>query len=255
MKYKKINITNILKKSFNFIFNNYIEITKAVAFSGFTLFSFSILWELYGNNLNEIMQWFFILFNIIFTALLAVQCHRLVLLSEKSTNILNTITWRRFETQYLILSIGLTLIAGVLSLPMFLLMLFSSHLIPIISSELGISGAYLQLIPSILIGCVFGYLFARLSLVLPAVAIGGDDSLWTAWNKTSNNGWRLFILFFGLTILLPMLLSKIIYFIIPSLDNTSLIIILISNIIDILMIILEIIILSFTYQFLTTSES
>ena len=119
------------------------------------------------------------LLSIGFLTTIAVSCHRLVILGVDSLPNAWGLFWSGRETRFLGWILGIWIIAvTVLVVPSFLS-------VPLITRTLG---AWL------LLAVVFPfalYVGARLSLVLPATAIGQRPTLKAFWRLSRSNGWRL----------------------------------------------------------------
>lgn len=105
------------------------------------------------------------------TLILAVVCHRIVVLGTQSVAGFPIVWWTWRETRFLGWSLGIGLIAGLVMLP-----------------ALSVSQSPWLLIPLLLPGL---YVFSRLALVLPIVATDGVAGLGKAWDLSRGNGLRL----------------------------------------------------------------
>lgn len=125
------------------------------------------------------------------SAILAITCHRFILLGDESVPKYGLASWSSRETRFVGWTLGAALCAGligfIVSIPASILMmalLVKSQTPPepwIISA-----GIMLVMIPS-------SYTFARLSVLLPATAVDERPSLTWARRLTKGNGWRLFL--------------------------------------------------------------
>ncbi|VAW83094.1 hypothetical protein MNBD_GAMMA12-2215 [hydrothermal vent metagenome] len=113
----------------------------------------------------------------------AITCHRIVLLNEKPSGIVESIFSRRvlsFIGWLLILSIA----TGFAAVPFIIVLNFM--FIDFNSSDNYFLLFILAFIPVI-------FFMAKLSLIFPAVAIDEQPKISWAWNATRNNGWRMFV--------------------------------------------------------------
>ena len=92
-----------------------------------------------------------------------------------------------------------------------------------------------------------GYVFGRLSLILPATAIDQDNSFSTAWHISKGNGWNLCFLIS----ILPFLTG----FVIDSLNSPSIVSTLFSSILSIFILFYEVSILSNSYKTLVIKQN
>ncbi len=134
-------------------------------------------------------------------ALFAIACHRLILLGSESVPKYGLASWTPRETRFVgwsLLVLGFAAFIGfIVSIPvsiltMSLLVKSQTPPEPWIMSACGI----LAWIPGF-------YLFARLSILLPATAVDERPSVVWARKLTKGNGWRLFLI----VILFPVFLT------------------------------------------------
>ena len=166
-----------------------------------------------------------------FYFILTVKCHRLFLLNESHGSFKEALLWDKRNTTFMFTSFALALGMGVILVPIFLFTLSMGPLTEDNSDSL----LYIFAIP-------YGYLFSRLSLVLPAIAIDEQNDFKRAWLISSGNGWKLFFLI----LVIPLTTS----FIIDSINNEQILFKFISALLGILVLIIEIIILSNSYKIL-----
>jgi hypothetical protein len=74
-------------------------------------------------------------------------------------------------------------------------------------TELSVSAWFAGILGFLALFIVSAYIWGRLSLLLPAIALGGDGSPRTAWTASSGNGWRLF--FGSLLAMLPAIAASL----------------------------------------------
>jgi hypothetical protein len=123
-----------------------------------------------------------------FAMMIAISCHRLVILGVDSLPSAWGLFWSRRETRFLGWSMLLPLIA-------FLPLVVLAILVGILVAVLGPGFAAVGLLALILLPFVM-YALARLSLVLPATAIGQRPTLKGSWRLSRSNGWRLALVMF-----------------------------------------------------------
>ncbi len=130
-----------------------------------------------------------VLFGLAF-ALFAVTCHRLILLGDHSVPQYGLIRWSSRETRFVSWTLLIYLCAWVAAVvPNILAFHFMSGAPrpswPMSWAMFAISFFAIMALP--------GYLFARLSVLLPATAVDERPSFNWAWKITKGNGWRLFL--------------------------------------------------------------
>ena len=140
----------------------------------------------------------------VFGMMIAISCHRLVLLGPDALPSALGLFWTERETRFLGRSVGLMLISGgLVSLGLVLIggLVFGAML------AVGVSPAplststrdFLVVVFMFALGPVFlpvAYVSARLSLVLPATAIGQHLTFKDSWRLSRSHGWRLALVLF-----------------------------------------------------------
>lgn len=122
----------------------------------------------------------YIIYAVLFT-ILAVTCHRIVLLGVNSVPAYGLKLWSRREFRFLWFVVGIYM---VVFLPTSIAVIVVANLYKLVSD--------LQLLV-IIVTIPAYYVMARLSLVFPATAIDKKATLKWSWQKTRNNGWRMFV--------------------------------------------------------------
>ncbi len=142
-------------------------------------------------------------FSPLFFTMIAVPCHRLLILGVHSLPNTWGVAWSHRETRFLAFS-GFFLLGGV-----FLV----GGLLGIVGALLGIRGDWPEaillsseafwvlLVP---VSLTVMYLTSRSSLVLAATAVGQHSTFITSWQLSRSNGWRLvLVIFLPQLLLLP----------------------------------------------------
>lgn len=169
----------------------------------------------------------------------AIACHRIILLNEKSSGtVISKLFWRliRFLGWLLIISF----ITGLIALPFIII----PHLmfVDFYSSDYSSLIFYLGISPAI-------FVMAKLSLILPAVAIDEQPQFSWAWNATRNNGWRMFVVVGILPIMFSWMQELI------SRDDSIWIEDIALSILSFIFLIIEISALSLSFKFLGASDN
>ena len=134
-----------------------------------------------------------------FFTMIAISCHRLVILGVDSLPNAWGLFWSWRETRFFGWIFGIGLSAGLVT---FL--------------DIPLYGSVSQLAVLVVSPPIMWYVLARLSLVLPATAIGQRPTLKGSWQLSRSNGWRLALVTF-----LPSLLAVIALSVgSPQLDGT-----------------------------------
>jgi hypothetical protein len=148
------------------------------------------------------LNWGFDLLYIILFTMLAVTCHRLVLLKLEHITSFIGLRWSSRETRFFlwIVAFCLVFIGGFMLLFMLSVSMSSLWLnTNLVDSLLSVFYMAAKIFP--------WSIFARLSLIFPALAIDKKLSLKEAWRLTKGNGWRLAFIVGGL----PWILSELIH--------------------------------------------
>jgi hypothetical protein len=129
-------------------------------------------------------------------AVLAVICHRFVLIGVPSSNgSFSLPLWSKRETRFA----SLLFLLGCIYILVLLATVFAVASLPEVSKD---GGSLLWL--KYVVSAPAFYVLARLSLVLPATAVDKPIDFKWAWHQTESNGWRL-VLVIGV---LPLFLSE-----------------------------------------------
>ncbi len=146
-------------------------------------------------DVTKLYKWF-LLYGLYFLVYCyyAVTCHRIILLDEKHSGIvIPRLSFRllRFFGWFILL----TIMFGIFVIPFFLLYNFS--IIDFIDSTYIKVGLYYSAtVPAL-------YIFGRLSLLFPAIALDERPVANRSWDATKHNGWRMFVVVGILPIVFP----------------------------------------------------
>lgn len=134
---------------------------------------------------------------LVFT-LLAIGCHRIILLEEQYERWVDFFKWSHRETRFFIWSFLIYLIAIFMMAPFVMVSLYvlkagfvaTQDLLQIeLIETVGGRGLSLGILPTVYF--LFLYFLSRGSLVLPATAIDEKPTLSWVWDNSTGNGWRL----------------------------------------------------------------
>lgn len=189
---QRLDVAKVLFGAFALPWTQRHDFTRVLALPVALLFTLTLAWFEFADALPEALNWFLMLVYGVFFTLLAVPCHRLILIGlEKTDKPLPG--WEGRETRFLIWMGMVWLIGGVVFI--------------VGSAAIGIVGG-------IAVSIAFGsdainsamrwitwfggyipayYLLARLSLMLPAIATDRQIRLSDAWSLGKNNGLKLML--------------------------------------------------------------
>jgi len=167
----------------------------ALALPGLAIAAFTLGWQMARNGMPAAVAWaLHAIYGAAFTVL-AVSCHRLVLLGPSPATLAPKLRWGRRETRFL----GwLVVLAVIFVVGRLLLMLVIANVLLTLFQSTAITaegppkvGADWLKGPDYFAFVSCAYVVARFSLVLPATAIDEKIGLRWAWQKSAHNGWRL----------------------------------------------------------------
>ena len=149
------------------------------------------------SPIDRIEIWLLTPLYFVITTLLAVACHRLVLIGDDAVpQTLGIPLWSWRETRFL----GWCLLIGLYTVILFLLIAYFSSLYAWFPETILNSFKSLSYIPKLIASYIpmlillyISYLVARWSLILPATAVDKRLTLSEAWDLAAGNGWRLAI--------------------------------------------------------------
>ena len=178
--------------------------------------------------------------------LFAITCHRLALIGDDSVPKYGLLTWTKRETRYLLWLVVITLICMLISY------VVNSFYVSSMISEIeaganpesfqsGMKYTYLAYIPIL-------YIFSRLSVLYPAIALDQQINAQWAWQATARNGWRL-TLIVGV---LPWVLFYLVNLLLR--DNATFVEYGVVRFIGFFLLAVEVVALSFSYKYLTQTE-
>jgi hypothetical protein len=151
-------------------------------------------------------RWLLLFAHLILFAAIAMRSHRLALLDPHQVAQEPLLRWTKRDTTF-----SLLLATGYLGFGTTASLVGGIAVDSFISVAAGF-GAEPRLVAQVVLGAsslVAAYLFARLSLVLPAVAVDRQfDPRW-AWRVSRGNGWRLVIVVFALPYAIHVLLDRL----------------------------------------------
>ncbi len=150
----------------------------------------TLTWDFLAGKLSPSFRWLSVFtYSFLFT-FFAVNCHRVVLLNIEPVGTWAVPKWSRRETKFLCWGIIIWLI--VVSLIFFstavaLMFVESFHNTQFLNQPS--ASPYIQMAVSL----IYCYLFARISLVLPSIAVDKQLRLKESLLMSKGNGWRLMV--------------------------------------------------------------
>ncbi|MGV7222642.1 MAG: hypothetical protein ACQ9MH_14080 [Nitrospinales bacterium] len=185
MKFKLIISTAVRS-----VIANWNVLLKALLFPALLYLVVGYFQASEGNWLGIIVE---LIINYFIISLVAIPVHRVILLGPDSVSEWGFNIWSKKELMYAGVLIVMGIIPAVISFPL-------AFLVPKISTEINI------MITSFCIILIFSFwIIGRLTLVLPAIAIGDKTSFKDAWDLTKKDHVSMLfvVLFFPALIIAP----------------------------------------------------
>lgn len=190
-------LSGVIKETLSVVWDKRLGLFQALILVSMALVGLEYLWATEPGYFSSM---FYIIPYVILFTLFAVTCHRIVLLGNTEVPKYGILSWSKRETRFL----GWTIV-GYLFFTL-ITMFVGVFVIPIITPN---SSTELTYVISLAILVPGGYVLSRLSILFPATAVDERPNLKWAWNITSGNGWKLFLI----VALLPQLVSAIYIFV------------------------------------------
>ncbi len=225
-----LSIRTVLSETFHFFSENLSSIFNCIKYPGLGILLLSLI-SIEEFNIIDLPL---IIIEIYLYYVFVVRCHRLFLLNESPNSFKASLRWNKRNTIFMFTSFALAIGLGVLTMPI----IFFSTSMGDLSFLQGNTSILLVLITAIPIG----YLFSRLSLVFPAIAIDNQNDFQHAWVISKGNGWKLFILIS----VIPLTTS----FLIGTISVGFFLFKLFSALLGVLFLMTEVILLSTSYKIL-----
>lgn len=241
-KHKKLLLIDIILNAFTLPWQKRWRLIRALFIPSLLTIGIGILLSFKFFDTNPRYMFPLAIISGMAHTIIAVTCHRLVLMGEESIPKYGLMRWSMRETRFAGWEIGIGLIILVTSfLPAYIL--FSIIGISI-SQELTLGNElllYVAMIPG-------SYIPARLSLLFPSTALGNRHNMSWSWNQSRENGWRL--------VLIASVLPWLFYFVKNVLirEGATFIEVSLGELIGILFLIIEIVVISLSYQSLVTER-
>jgi hypothetical protein len=193
----RLPVAKVVYGAFAFPWWHRRAFARALAIPLVSLVTFTLSWYYAGEWLPPYSNWVLCLVWAALFAVLAVTCHRLVLLDATSVASRSVPRWSWRETRFLYWLVAIWLICWIASIAAMTLVLNLGMMV------MRPTDLRLDSWAQSFAGIPAGYVFARLAPIFPATAIDRTVGLRWAWTLTRGNGWRLFLI----VAVLPWLIS------------------------------------------------
>jgi len=165
-----------------------------------------------SSTLFNVVDWLIFLPHYMIFTLLAVSCHRSILIGEHSVSRFGVPAWSWRETRFCFLLLAIHVAAWIIVF--FLAVLFGIAGGLALSTAKGIMGqsmltpddARLIIYPTMALAAVpFAYIVGRSSLILPGIAVDLQPQMKLVWSYSEGNGWRVTVLVGGVPLVVTAL--------------------------------------------------
>jgi hypothetical protein len=192
-------VISIILGAFRVPWSKRSRLARAVAAPATALIVIGMYWAYSGYLAGTYGSVLWVLLYALALTPFAVACHRVLLLGDESLPRYGIMKWTMREGRYLAWLLAAWLLGFLAT--MFLMMTIGT----IVINVFNIPRAWME------VGWFLGsfqvlgtYVLARLSLILPAIALDGRPSLSRIWRLSDGNGWRLTVVVCGLPWLLEL---------------------------------------------------
>ena len=227
-------IKKIFADTFKYGVENKTEIFDSLKYPGLGIFITSLFIK-DDSDAFTVQAIILLLVNGYLYIIFATNCHRLFLQKKVPNGIIETLKWNKRNTNFLLTSIALAISLAVCIVPMIFISI-------VIFKDVALNQLYFYTVTAILM-LPIGYVFSRLSLVLPATAIGMDNSWSTSWEISKGYGWSLCFL----VTIFPLLTG----FVIDAISSSSMVARILTSMLSIVLLFYEISILSNSWKVLS----
>lgn len=247
-------VIRIVGDAFHFVWVKKARLLRALVIPAIAIFALENFAYLYNRMLTEPSFWGSMLGSWLYVAiqslpyiLFAITCHRLVILGDDGVPHFGLMKWTKRETHYLVWFLVIFIICMLLVFA--INSFFVSKLVSSVEAGGSVESAqwqwrliYLAYIPIL-------YVFCRLSVLYPAIAVDREVTAQWAWGLSQRNGWRLtFIVGF-----LPWGVSFLMQYLFR--ENATFAEYMFFKLLGLILLAVEIVMLSLSYQHLTAIEA
>lgn len=190
MEYK-LSVKEVLIEAFNSLLNNWYRLFSVLIIALAITASISI----YLVATDDEGDWFLSIVSGLVNIFIAVVVHRSVIGGDDAIRGIGYFRFGKRELNYMIMTIVLIIVIALPMIPIYFVVSQLGFLVPI-ESDFSYSLASAKMFVLMLIGM---YFFARISLVLPSIAVDDEKSVSWSWRATKGNGLRLMCV----TVLVP----------------------------------------------------
>lgn len=190
----KLRVIKILFDAFALVWFRRADFMRALWLPFLLMLALAGAWDFSEASLPSGFEWVYAAAYYFLIVLFVVNCHRVVLLNSQHTNEWAVPKWSWRETRFLGWTACIWIIAVVCG------MVVSVIAFTIIGNtmprflELGsLKSSTLMLVSGHFVKIIYAYIFARLCLLLPSIAVDNVLNLQRAIELSRGNGWRLAI--------------------------------------------------------------
>lgn len=181
----RLNVEKVAVGAFLIPWLNRRTFGRALVIPLLLLASLTLSWYYSSEHLSQAVKWgLYFLYGVLFSVI-AVTCHRLVLLDFQEAASRSTMGWSSREMRFFIWMVGIWCIFAIIAISLTgLFLILLSPWIKEPNATWPQSAVLAAKLPAF-------YVCARCSMVFPAIAVDRQVNLKWAWNLSKDNGWRL----------------------------------------------------------------
>ena len=233
-------VIEIIRDTFQFVWDKRTRMLRALLIPAVLML---VAEQAFTFANDDPLKWAQVIIVMAIYILFAITCHRLALMGDQGVPDYGLRTWTQREWRYLGWSIVL------ISIWVFLFFVVNSLLVSIVT-RLMKAGVEIETIqpfePFVWLACTpILYLFSRFSVLYPAISLDQSVSAVSAWRLTAHNGWRVAMA----VCLLPWVLFFLLSYLLR--ENATHVEIIIHKLLELILLAVEIVALSFSYKHLT----
>ncbi len=247
-------VIRVIYTAIYFVWSKRARLLRSLFIPAIAIFALEKFVFLYNRMLTEpsfwgsmLGSWFYVAIQSLPYILFAITCHRLVILGDDGVPHFGLFKWTKRESWYL----GWFLVISIIC--MLLAFAINSYFVLKLVNSVE-AGASVESVQSkwrliYLVYVPILYVFCRLSVLYPAIAVDREVTAHWAWGLSRQNGWRLTLIVgflpWGVSFLMQYLFR----------ENATFAEYMLLKLLGLMLLAVEIVALSFSYKHLTITEA
>jgi hypothetical protein len=207
----KLRVVKILFDAFTLVWFRRTDFMHALWLPFLLMIALTATFSFSKSNLPAGLGWIIVAAYYFLLVLFAVNCHRVVLLDSVGIQEWKVPKWSWRETRFLAwcaFFYVLAALCGMVGMTIFVIIIGNITTQLLGSSDL--KSSTWTVTSGYVIGIIYAYIFARLSIMFPSIAIDKNLSFQQTVKLTRGNGWRLVIIVSVLPWAIQIILSSLI---------------------------------------------